>query len=51
MQGYEQLSVYKKSYKAALGIYKMSSNFSKEELYGITNQIKKAAVSIPLNIA
>ena len=51
MQGYEQLSVYKKSYKAALGIYKMSSRFPNEELYGITNQIKKAAVSIPLNIA
>ena len=51
MEGYRKLSVYERSYKAALAIYGMSADFPKEELYGMTNQIRRAAVSIPLNIA
>ena len=49
--GYKQLSVYEKSYKAALAVYQMSASFPNEEMYGLTGQIRRAATSIPLNIA
>ena len=48
---YCNMKVYEKSYKAALSIYKMSDIFPKEEIYGITSQLRRAALSIPLNIA
>lgn len=51
MSGYKELNVYQKSYKAVLMIYKMSEGFPKEEIYALTNQIRRAATSIPLNIA
>ncbi len=51
MSGYKDLGVYQKSYKAVLAVYKMSNGFPKEEIYTLTNQIRKAAASIPLNIA
>ena len=51
MEGYQKLSIYERSYKVALMIYRISADFPKEELYGMTNQIRRAAVSIPLNIA
>ena len=50
-QGYKDLQVYQRSYKAAIAIYKITKEFPKEEQHGITNQIRRAAVSIPLNIA
>ena len=51
MQGYKDLRVYEKSYKAAKAIYQLSEEFLKEEIYAITNQIRRASLSIPLNIA
>ena len=51
MSGYKELKVYNKSYRAAKAIYEISVSFPSEERYGITNQLKRAALSIPLNIA
>ena len=51
MSGYRDLQVYEKSYKAAFSIYRVSREFPKEEQYGLTSQIQRAATSIPLNIA
>ena len=51
LMGYEDLKVYEKSYKSALSIYRMTERFPKEEIYGLTSQIRRAATSIPLNIA
>ena len=51
MDGYRSLRVYEKSYKAALRVYEVSKSFPKEERYGLTGQIQRAAISIPLNIA
>lgn len=40
-----------KSHQFTLSIYKVTSDFPIDELYGLTNQIRRAAVSIPSNIA
>ena len=50
-KGYRKLEVYEKSYKAALAVYRMTEGFPKEELYGIQGQMRRASLSIPLNIA
>ena len=51
MQDYHQLKVWEVSHKFAVGIFRISRNFPKEELYGITSQVRRAAFSIPINIA
>src|SRR3989338_9489975 len=48
---YEQLRVWQEAMELTKEIYKLSSRFPKEELYGITSQLRRAALSIPLNIA
>jgi len=45
------LDVWKKSIELVASIYKITSSFPKEELYGLTSQIRRAAVSLPSNIA
>ena len=49
--GYENLQIYEKSYKSALSIYRISRKFPKEEMYAMTNQIRRAATSVPLKKA
>ncbi|MEW6196562.1 MAG: four helix bundle protein [Bacteroidota bacterium] len=51
MRDYKKLLVWERSHKFALEIYNLSKSFPKEELYGITSQIRRAALSIPTNIA
>jgi four helix bundle protein len=51
MQDFTKLSVWQKSYKLALEIYRVTRNFPKEELYGITSQMRRPSTSIPANIA
>jgi len=48
---HKNLDAWKESIKLVKEIYKISSKFPKEELYGLTNQIRRAAVSISSNIA
>jgi four helix bundle protein len=50
MQDFHQLKVWQKSHAAALAIYKATSSFPKEEMYGLTSQMRRAAASIPSNI-
>ncbi len=51
MRDFRKLNVWKKAHELTLEIYQLTRKFPKEELYGITNQIRRAAVSIPNNIA
>ncbi|MEA1878988.1 MAG: four helix bundle protein [Bacteroidota bacterium] len=48
---YRKLEVYKQSIEFVAEIYNLTHSFPKSELFGITSQIRRAAVSIPLNIA
>jgi len=51
MKDFRQLKVWEKSHLLALAIYKITKEFPKEELYGLTSQIRRASMSIPTNIA
>ncbi len=48
---HKDLEVWKKSIGLVKSIYQITKNFPKEEIYGLTSQIKRAAISIPSNIA
>lgn len=48
---YSDLEVYKKGYKLAIEIHKLTMTFPRHELYEIGSQMRRAAISIPLNIA
>ncbi len=48
---YKDLIVWQKSIKLVAAFYKLTGQFPKEEIYGITSQMKRAAISIPSNIA
>lgn len=50
-KSYKDLDIYKGSYKLSLYIYRITAKYPKDEIYGITSQLRRAAVSIPLNIA
>jgi four helix bundle protein len=48
---YQDLIVWQKSMDLVERVYRMTRAFPKEELYGLTSQIRRAAVSVPSNIA
>lgn len=47
---YKELKVWQKADALAFEIYKTTRKFPKDELYGITSQIRRAALSVPTNI-
>lgn len=49
-KGYKKLIVWQKADELAYQIYVETKNFPKEEVYGITSQLRRAAISIPTNI-
>ena len=51
MQDYRKIKVWQRSYYLVLKVYKLTETFPKHELYALTSQIRRAAVSIPSNIA
>lgn len=51
MKTYKELTVYQKSVELSVEIYRVTETFPKSELYGLTNQVRRSAVSIPSNIA
>jgi four helix bundle protein len=51
MSYYKNLHIWQKSMDLVDNIYTITKNFPKEEIYGLTNQIRRSAISIPSNIA
>lgn len=51
MRDFRQLKVWEKAHKLTLEIYKITARFPREELYGLTSQVRRASASIPANIA
>lgn len=51
MQNYKDLKVWEKAHLFTLDVYEATKSFPKEEIYSLTNQIRRASSSIPANIA
>lgn len=51
MQDFKKLNVWEKAHASALAFYQITKVFPKDEIYGLTSQIRRASVSIPANIA
>jgi len=50
MQNFRDLKVWEKAHETVLAIYRASTNFPIDERFGLTSQLRRAAVSIPANI-
>jgi four helix bundle protein len=48
---FKDLIVWQKSHALALKVYRVSARYPKTELYGLVSQMRRAAVSVPANIA
>ncbi|HLL71397.1 MAG TPA: four helix bundle protein [Pyrinomonadaceae bacterium] len=51
IKSHRDLIAWQKAMELVVCVYKLSKNFPKEEVYGLTSQLRRAAVSIPANIA
>ncbi len=51
MKNYKELLIWKKSMELVTNIYKLTQKLPREEIYGLTSQMRRSAVSIPSNIA
>ncbi|RPI43035.1 MAG: four helix bundle protein [Hyphomicrobiaceae bacterium] len=51
MKDFRRLKVWQKAHALALKVYEVTRKFPKEELYGLTAQMRKSSSSVPMNIA
>jgi four helix bundle protein len=51
MKDFKELKVWVKAHQLTLAVYQATTTFPKEELYGLTSQMRRSAASIPTNIA
>lgn len=51
LKSFKELTVWQKSYKLCLEIYRLTKIFPDDERYGLTSQMRRAAVSVSSNIA
>ncbi len=51
MKTYQDLTVWQKSIELVISIYNLTDKFPRDEIFGLTSQIRRAAVSVPSNIA
>ena len=51
MQDFRKLKVWERSHDLTLRVYELTAQFPREEIYGLTSQIRRACASIPTNIA
>jgi four helix bundle protein len=50
-RSFEDLEVWQKAHQLVLLVYKMTAGFPREELFGLTSQLRRAMMSVPANIA
>ena len=48
---FQDLLVWQRAHSLVLGVYRLTASYPKHELYGLTSQMRRAAVSVPANIA
>jgi four helix bundle protein len=51
MQDFRKLEVWRRSHALSLECYRLTRSFPKEELFGLSSQLRRAAVSVELNLA
>ena len=51
VQSFRDLLVWQRAIQLSISIYRLTHGFPREELYGLTSQIRRSAVSVPSNIA
>jgi four helix bundle protein len=51
MRSFRDLKVWLKGHESTLSVYRLTKSFPREEAYGLTSQLRRAAASIPANIA
>ncbi|HLH04332.1 MAG TPA: four helix bundle protein [Bryobacteraceae bacterium] len=51
MRDFRELLVWQKAHQLTLAIYQLTSSFPREELYGLSSQLRRACSSIPANLA
>lgn len=50
-KSFEDVDIWKKAHQFVLDVYRLTEQFPKHELFGLTSQLRRAAVSIPANFA
>ncbi|MET0648622.1 MAG: four helix bundle protein [Pyrinomonadaceae bacterium] len=50
-RSFEEVAVWQKAHAWVLGVYRFTEQFPKHELFGLTSQLRRAAVSVPANFA
>ena len=51
VQDFRKLKVWERSHKLTLSVYELTREFPKEEMFGLTSQLRRAVVSVELNLA
>jgi four helix bundle protein len=51
VKDFKALNVWEKAHRLTRKVYQSTSNFPREELYGLTSQIRRSCASVPTNIA
>ena len=51
MKDFHELKVWQKAHQLTLAVYQITATFPREELYGLTSQLRRACSSIPANLA
>lgn len=51
MRNYRDLQVWTKAHQLTLELYRLSGSFPREEIYGVTSQVRRAAASVGANLA
>jgi four helix bundle protein len=51
IKSFQDLNIWREAHQLTLEIYKITKEFPKEEVYGLISQLRRAAISIPSNIA